>query len=544
MQLISICLQRCRSVLKPLFSSISAKWQLERFALGHFQGRLRGRRLILALALMVGLVLPQALQMGRANAIDPSLADSAEITHLREFRGVWAASVVNIDWPSASNLSVERQQADLIAILDRMQSLNLNALVLQIRPAGDAFYASDLEPWSFWLTGEQGRAPSPYYDPLEFAIEEAHARGIELHAWFNPYRAKLGSSYRLSPNHMANRFPQYAYQYGDLIWMDPGAAVVQQQTYDVILDVTRRYDVDGIHLDDYFYPYPKDGMAFPDSATYNAYRQSGGTLGLDDWRRQNVNTLVERLYTGIKAEKPNVKFGISPFGIYRPGQPAGIVGMDQYREIYADPKLWLQKGWLDYLAPQLYWRIDPAEQSYPRLLEWWTQQNTLDRHIYAGNYLSKLDNQTWDLEEYRRQVEISRGSNVVNNGSVGNIFYSLKVFMQDWYGVNAFFRRNIYPTPALTPAMPWLDAIAPEPVQASNTEAGQIAWEPTYSEALKGLTLYKQAGDRWVLQRILSPTVTRATVPPGVYAIRPVDRAANEGEPSIVTVRGFSRAGA
>lgn len=544
MQLISICLQRCRSVLKPLFSSISAKWQLERFALGHFQGRLRGRRLILALALMVGLVLPQALQMGRANAIDPSLADSAEITHLREFRGVWAASVVNIDWPSASNLSVERQQADLIAILDRMQSLNLNALVLQIRPAGDAFYASDLEPWSFWLTGEQGRAPSPYYDPLEFAIEEAHARGIELHAWFNPYRAKLGSSYRLSPNHMANRFPQYAYQYGDLIWMDPGAAVVQQQTYDVILDVTRRYDVDGIHLDDYFYPYPKDGMAFPDSATYNAYRQSGGTLGLDDWRRQNVNTLVERLYTGIKAEKPNVKFGISPFGIYRPGQPAGIVGMDQYREIYADPKLWLQKGWLDYLAPQLYWRIDPAEQSYPRLLEWWTQQNTLDRHIYAGNYLSKLDNQTWDLEEYRRQVEISRGSNVVNNGSVGNIFYSLKVFMQDWYGVNAFFRRNIYPTPALTPAMPWLDAIAPEPVQASNTEAGQIAWEPTYSETLKGLTLYKQAGDRWVLQRILSPTVTRATVPPGVYAIRPVDRAANEGEPSIVTVRGFSRAGA
>jgi hypothetical protein len=218
--------------------------------------------------------------------------------------------------------------------------------------------------------------------------------------------------------------------------------------------------------------------------------------------------------------------------------------MDQYREIYADPKLWLQKGWLDYLAPQLYWRIDPAEQSYPRLLEWWTQQNTLDRHIYAGNYLSKLDNQTWDLEEYRRQVEISRGSNVVNNGSVGNIFYSLKVFMQDWYGVNAFFRRNIYPTPALTPAMPWLDAIAPEPVQASNTEAGQIAWEPTYSETLKGLTLYKQAGDRWVLQRILPPTVTRATVPPGVYAIRPVDRAANEGEPSIVTVRGFSRAGA
>ncbi|TAF54128.1 MAG: hypothetical protein EAZ61_06175, partial [Oscillatoriales cyanobacterium] len=496
MQLIQFHLQRLRSRLHSLTSVLRPSYAAGR----------SWRRLWIVCALLLGLVLPQMVQLGRATAIDPSLANSAEISHLREFRGVWAASVVNIDWPSASNLSVARQQADLIAILDRMQSLNLNALVLQIRPAGDAFYDSELEPWSFWLTGEQGRAPSPYYDPLEFAIEEAHARGIELHAWFNPYRAKLGSSYRLSPDNMANRFPQYAYQYGDLIWMDPGAAVVQQQTYDVILDVTRRYDVDGIHLDDYFYPYPKDGMAFPDSATYNAYRQSGGTLGLDDWRRQNVNTLIERLYTGIKAEKPNVKFGISPFGIYRPGQPAGIVGMDQYREIYADPKLWLQKGWLDYLAPQLYWRIDPAAQSYPRLLEWWTQQNTLDRHIYAGNYLSKLDNQDWDLEEYRRQVEISRGSNVANKGSSGNIFYSLKVFMQDWYGVNAFFRQNIYPTPALTPEMPWLDATAPDRVEASNIEAGQIGWEPTYSEALKGLTLYKQTGDRWTLQRILPPT--------------------------------------
>jgi uncharacterized lipoprotein YddW (UPF0748 family) len=535
MQLIQFHLQRLRSRLHSLTAVLRPHQAV---------GRSRWRRLLIVCALLFGLALPQMVQLGRANAIDPMFMNGADISHTREFRGVWAASVVNIDWPSASNLSVERQQADLIAILDRMQSLNLNALVLQIRPAGDAFYASDLEPWSFWLTGEQGRAPSPYYDPLEFAIEEAHARGIELHAWFNPYRAKLGSSYRLSPDNMANRFPQYAYQYGDLIWMDPGAAVVQQQTYNVILDVTRRYDVDGIHLDDYFYPYPKDGIEFPDSATYNAYRQTGGTLGRDDWRRQNVNLLVERLYNGIKAEKPNVKFGISPFGIYRPGQPAGISGMDQYSEIYADPKLWLQKGWIDYMAPQLYWRIDQAAQSYPRLLEWWTQQNTLDRHIYTGNYLSKLDNQAWSLDEFRRQVEISRGSTVVNNGSLGNIFFSLKVFMQDWYGVNAFFRRNIYPTPALTPAMPWLDAIAPDQVEASNSAAGQISWEPNYSEALKGLALYKQTGEKWTLQRILPPTATHADVPPGTYAIRPVDRAANEGEPSIVTVRGFRRAGA
>jgi uncharacterized lipoprotein YddW (UPF0748 family) len=534
MQLIHFRLQRLRSRLHQATHFLRQN---------HAAGRSQWRRLLIVCALLFGLALPQVVHLQRASAIDPTFANSAAISHTREFRGVWAASVVNIDWPSTQGLSVARQQADLIAILDRMQSLNLNALVLQIRPTGDALYASDLEPWSYWLTGEQGRAPDPYYDPLEFAIEEAHARGIELHAWFNPYRAKLGTNYRLAPTNMANRFPQYAYQYGDLIWMDPGAAVVQQQTYDVILDVTRRYDVDGIHLDDYFYPYPKDGIEFPDGATYNAYRQTGGTLGRDDWRRQNVNLLVERLYSGIKAEKPNVKFGISPFGIYRPGQPAGISGMDQYSAIYADPKLWLQRGWIDYMAPQLYWRIDQAAQSYPRLLEWWTQQNILDRHIYTGNYLSKLDNQDWNLDEFRRQVEISRGSTVVNNGSLGNIFFSLKVFMQDWYGVNAFFRRNIYPTPALTPEMPWLDAIAPDRVEASNVEAGQIAWEPNYSEVLKGLSLYKQAGDKWVLQRILPPTATRTSVPPGVYALRPVDRAANEGEPSIVTVRGFSRAG-
>jgi len=502
----------------------------------------RWRRLTIALALVLGLLLPQLGTIGRANATATGPLAS-EIAHDREFRGVWAASVVNIDWPSTQGQSVARQKADLIAILDRMKSLNLNALVLQVRPTGDALYASDLEPWSYWLTGQEGRAPAPYFDPLEFAIEAAHARGIELHAWFNPYRAKLGDNYSLAPQNMANRFPQYAYQYGNLIWMDPGAEVVQRHTYDVILDVTRRYDVDGIHLDDYFYPYPKPGIEFPDGATYRAYRQSGGFLSRDDWRRQNVNNLVEALYKGIKAEKPNVKFGISPFGIYRPGQPPGIRGMDQYAEIYADPKLWLQMGWVDYMAPQLYWRVDQTEQSYPRLLEWWTQQNTADRHIYTGNYLSKLDNQDWDLPEFWRQVEISRDPGVVRNGSLGNIFFSLKVFMQDWYGVNDYFRRYIYPTPALTPAMPWLDAIAPDPVEVASTEAGRIAWEPNYSEALKGLALYKQTGDKWTLQRILPPTATSADVPPGTYALRPVDRAANEGEPRLVTVRGIRRAG-
>ena len=278
-----------------------------------------------------------------------------------EFRGAWVASVTNIDWPSSKGLSTSAQQAELIKILDTLVELRMNAIVLQVRPEGDAFYASNVgEPWSRYLSGTQGVAPNPYYDPLTFAVTEAHKRGIELHAWFNPYRAGMSNSPQLSSTHMAVVYKQYAYPYGTYLWMDPGAAAVQNRTYDCILDVVRRYDIDAVHFDDYFYPYPVSGQEFPDSATYQAYRNSGGGLSLDDWRRDNVNKLINRLYTGIHAAKPHVKFGISPFGIYRPGIPPGIVGFDQFGDLYADPKLWIERGWVDYLAPQLYWRVDPV----------------------------------------------------------------------------------------------------------------------------------------------------------------------------------------
>lgn len=454
----------------------------------------------------------------------------------REFRGVWVASVVNIDWPSSPDLSVEEQKAELLDILNRMESLNLNALVLQIRPNGDALYASEIEPWSGWLTGTQGKAPQPFYDPLEFAIAESHKRNIELHAWFNPYRAKMPSEkYPLTANHIASVYPQYAYQYGDLLWMDPAVKEIQDWTYNVIMDVVRRYDVDGIHIDDYFYPYPKEGISFPDDATYRAYQAAGGTLSRPDWRRENVNQMIQRIWAGIKAEKPYVKFGISPFGIYRPGKAEGIVGFDQYEGLYADVKKWLDEGWLDYLAPQLYWRIDPPQQSYPVLLQWWSENNPLRRHIYAGNYLSKLDGTNWPISEFERQVEISRQQS--DNLSLGNIFFSMKVFKENRLGINDRFKNSVYYSPALPPAMPWLDAVPPAPPTQVTAQANTITWNRAPSNDIRYWTVYQLNGNNWELVKILnSATNSLSGLQPGTYAVAAGDRLANQSPGVVVSV--------
>ncbi|MGF1493132.1 MAG: glycoside hydrolase family 10 protein [Microcoleaceae cyanobacterium] len=475
------------------------------------------------------------LELADLSTFPPTAAvSSTPITHQREFRGVWVASVVNIDWPSKPGLPVLQQQFELLAILDRMGELNLNALVLQIRPNGDAFYESAIEPWSSWLTGTQGKAPEPYYDPLQFAIEQCHKRNIELHAWFNPYRARLNrekSAY--APNHMAVMYPQYTYRYGDLVWMDPGAQEIQDRTYAVIMDVVQRYDVDGIHIDDYFYPYPKSGISFPDNQTYNAYRTAGGTLGLADWRRQNVNQMIQRLAEGIKQIKPHVKFGISPFGIYRPGKAPGIEGMDQYDAIYADVKLWMDQGWVDYLAPQLYWSIDRPQQSYPVLLNWWLRNNPWGRHIYAGNYLSKVDTE-WPVSEIQRQVDISRRG--AGQLSLGNIFFSMKVFRDNRKGVNDIFKRSVYPAPALVPPMPWLDNTPPASPTGVQSSSGIVTWN-VGPEEIRSWTLYQLVGNTWQLRDVLSYDVTAVQVEPGTYALRAVDRMANESAEEIVVVQ-------
>jgi uncharacterized lipoprotein YddW (UPF0748 family) len=300
---------------------------------------------------------------------------------MREFRAAWVATVANIDWPSRKGLTTAEQKAELLAIVERAAQLKLNAIVFQVRPACDALYASEIEPWSEFLTGTMGKAPEPYYDPLAYVIDEAHKRGIELHAWFNPYRAGHPSAKSpVSARHVTRTHPELVRHYGKQLWLDPGEKEVQEYSLSVVMDVVRRYDVDGVHFDDYFYPYKEidrsgNEMEFPDEASWKRFG-AGGKLERDDWRRENVNAFVEKVYASIKATKPWVKFGISPFGIWKPENPPQIKGFDAYSKLYADSRKWLMKGWVDYFAPQLYWSIASEEQSFPVLLKWWSQQNS------------------------------------------------------------------------------------------------------------------------------------------------------------------------
>ena len=457
-----------------------------------------------------------------------------KLSHRREFRGAWITTVWNSDWPSRSGLEAAQQKAELVKILDKLQKLNFNAVILQVRPEGDAFYISKYEPWSAWLTGAQGRAPSPYYDPLEFAIAECRKRNLEIHAWFNPYRAKtsIRGPRNVSP-HMAITNPEHVHTWGNQLWMDPGAQVVQDRAYNVIMDVVERYDIDGVHLDDYFYPYPISGKDFPDSKTYSAYRNSGGKLNLKDWRRDNVNRMVLRLSQGIRSAKPHLKFGISPFGIYRPGQPAGIVGLDAYDILYADAKKWLEEGWVDYIAPQLYWRIEQTAQSYPTLLQWWTSINPQKRHIYAGNNVARLDGKAWKNQEIIKQITISR--TMASKLSLGNIFFSSDSITQNRQSIAEKFQYALYVNPALVPTMEWRDSTPPSPPIGVTVNSRRISWSSGGSD-IRSWTLYEQEGDSWKLRKILPVSTTFADMSSGKYALCCVDQMANESAGVVVSV--------
>jgi uncharacterized lipoprotein YddW (UPF0748 family) len=321
-----------------------------------------------------------------------------------EIRGVWIATVNNIDWPSRRDLPTDAQKAELVRLFDRAAANGLNAVFLQVRPMADAIYPAPDSPWSEYLTGEMGKAPEPAYDPLAFAIEEAHARGLALHAWFNPFRARHPTATsELAAPHLAVRKPELVRTYGKHLWLDPGDAAARDEVLAAVLDVVRRYDVDGVHMDDYFYPYPEDNAPFPDDATWQQYRAGGGRLGRDDWRRKNINDFVANLYQSVKRIRPEVQVGISPFGIWRPRHPRQIRGFDAYAKLYADSRLWLRRGWVDYLAPQLYWPIDRREQSFPVLLRWWMSQDRRHRGIVAGLFASK-----WSREEIDRQIALTR----------------------------------------------------------------------------------------------------------------------------------------
>lgn len=481
----------------------------------------------------------------------------------REFRGVWVATVANIDWPSRPGLPVEQQKTEMRVILDRAQALKLNAIILQVRPAADALYASTLEPWSEYLTGKQGTAPDPYYDPLRTWIEEAHQRGLELHAWFNPYRARhFAAKSELAAEHIARTHPRAVKTYGDHLWMDPGEPVAAKRTLAVIREVVRNYDVDGVHIDDYFYPYPipapgaepaKEGeeratVEFPDGPAWEEYVAGGGRLSRADWRRWNVNHLVEQIHRAVREAKPWVRFGVSPFGLGRPDRrPPGIKGFSQYDKLYADVELWLQRGWMDYLAPQLYWPIEQTAQSFPVLLKYWTEQNTAQRHVWPGLFTSRLDDtpKSWNPVEIVKQIELIRG----NGGTTGHIHFSMISLVQDRHRIGASL-QGVYPQVALVPASPWLRG---EPldaprlaVEAQGDAGATLAIDPAGGQQPSRYAIWQRRGAEWELSLARGPSARVALSGDAADAIVviPIDRAGNEGAPATHRRPGAAAAAA
>ncbi len=458
----------------------------------------------------------------------------------REFRAAWIATVANIDWPSRPGLPVERQRAELTGLLDRAAATGLNAVILQIRPAADALYDSPLEPWSEYLTGTMGKAPDPPYDPLAFAVDEAHARGLELHVWFNPYRVRhADAAGTVAPAHASVALPDAVRRYGKYLWFDPGEPVAADRFMAVVSDVVRRYDIDGVHIDDYFYPYPvKEGdreVPFPDDESHARAVAAGGLADRAAWRRDNVDRLVARLWRDVKEIKPHVLVGISPFGIWRPGHPPGIKGLDQVAALNADPKKWLHEGWLDYLAPQLYWRIDAPEQGFEKLLGWWAGENLKHRGLWPGLYTSRVrqdakaevTKNVWEAEEILRQVEATRGQ----EGAGGTIHFSMKALAEDFDGVATKLAAGPYAEPALVPALrPPHGPLPAAPVVSRDAAGVAFALPPGDSAAAWLWVVKSRSGGTW-RTAVMPGRTTRLDLAAGVaeVAVSAVARDGREG---------------
>lgn len=455
----------------------------------------------------------------------------------REFRGAWIASVANINWPSRNNLTVEQQKAEAISMLDMLKDNNFNAAIFQIRPSADALYTSNIEPWSYFLTGETGTAPYPNYDPLQFWIGEAHKRGLELHVWLNPYRAHHTNGGSVNSLSMANKLSDIVVRLKNgMYWFDPANPKTQGHVSNVVKDIVKRYDIDAVHFDDYFYPYAtyNRGADFPDNASWNTYVSNGGTLSRADWRRDNVNKFVERIYKEIHAEKSYVRFGISPFGIWKPGYPTGIVGSSQYDELYADAKLWLNKGWVDYFSPQLYWPIDSKGQSFEALLNWWQGENTLNRHLWPG--LNTVEIKVSDRPtEIKNQIEISR--NILKKDA-GEIHWSIAGLTKN-SNMLPVLKNGPYSEKALVPKTPWIKAV---PLQAPTlfiTDIGSSArvnWSTKNIGEVFQWVLFTQYNGLWETEIITLDTLSK-DIPKfkdgkklNAVAIKAIDRLGNESD--------------
>jgi uncharacterized lipoprotein YddW (UPF0748 family) len=481
-----------------------------------------------ATAALCLLLLLQLNAVSRPNS--PQQLPSVE----REFRAAWIATVDNIDFPTKKGLPAEQQKKELQAMVDLAQKLRLNALIFQVRPMADAVYRSRIEPWSEFLTGEMGRPQE--FDPLEFLVSEAHSRGILVHAWFNPYRAYHPAAKTVSAGHVSRTQPANVRRYGRYMWIDPTEAAGQKHSVDVIADVVRRYDIDGVHFDDYFYPYAeKDAgggnIDFPDEKNWQAYVAGGGKLSRADWRRMHVNRFIETVGREIKRIKPDIVYGISPFGIWQPMPERGISGFNAYAELYADARKWLQDGTVDYLAPQLYWETARRGQSFPVLLAWWREQNTKGRFIWPGIAAYRIGSTpTFTAGEIASQIRLTRASPETR----GAIYFSFKSLRNDLGGIQKELSDRVYERNAVIPRFSWIRTgrvQAPKVNIRRDREFVRISWTERGSRRAFWFVVYARDRNGWswsvlpASQRSIALSAERGI---RQVVVKAVDRLGNE----------------
>ncbi|QJW91877.1 family 10 glycosylhydrolase [Spirosoma taeanense] len=494
--------------------------------------------------------------------VDQMLVEPGTVPPKREFRAVWIATVDNIDWPSRKGLPITDQQREIVAMFDQHQQMGLNAVVVQVRSAADAFYAKSSEPWSEWLTGQQGLAPEPFYDPLEFMIEQAHQRGLEFHAWFNLDRATYSRTASVAPTNIVYRKPGWMLDYGGKKLFNLGLPEVRSYIASIVANVVREYDVDGIHFDDYFYPYAEPGQVLRDDSTYLAYANG---MKKADWRRENVNKLIVELRDSIRANKPWVKFGISPFGVWKnqSNDPEGSAtnGGQSYYDVYADTRKWVRDGLIDYIVPQIYWSSEFGRVPYKALVEWWSR-NSGKCHLYIGHGAyrvgrgSERDPGWWRATEFPNQMRFNRQQRAVQ----GSVFFSAKSLQTNPLAIRDSLQLNFYRYPALLPTMPWLDSIPPLPprdLKAADTAEGiELFWQQP-SEAMDGdgancylvyrfegkRTRFRLDDPRCIVGRCFGESATRfvdktaAPTKKYTYVVTAVDRLNNESREVAIQVR-------
>lgn len=412
----------------------------------------------------------------------------------RELRAAWIATVTNIDWPSKKGLSAAEQQREYVTLLDTLQAIGMNAVIVQVRPVADAFYPSSYEPWSEYLSGTQGKPSQPWYNPMTFMIEEARRRGLEFHAWFNPYRASMSGNFVYANDHPIRQHPEWFVEYGGRYYYDPGHPEAREYVLQSIMETVKHYDFDAVHFDDYFYPYRIANAEFPDSCSFEA--RADTVMARDDWRRSNVDIFVKELSGRIKREKPFMKFGISPFGVWRNIDKDSTgsntrAGQTNYDDLYADVLKWLKEGWIDYVTPQLYWHIGFEVADYKVLADWWSK-NTYGRHLYIGQGAYRIGGKGWeDPDELINQVGVNREHANIR----GSMYFSAKVFLQNKDSINGRMRK-MYHFRSLVPVMDWLPSdVPPAPeitgVQGTPEKGVVLNWKDTIPSSAAYYIVYR-----------------------------------------------------